>query len=213
MLPQTVESGTSCSYTPHMQPHIKALLTELEKTRHIFWNISTETGIFLNQLIRTNNIKTILEIGTSNGVSGIWMAEALEQNAKASAKAKTKSTNQYHLYTIESHKKLRFGLATENFAKAKLTNRITQILGHAPDVIPTKPKTFDLIFLDATKYEHTDYLKAILSRTKKGSIIITDNAISHEKELAPYLATIKKLPNFETSLLKIGSGLLVSTRN
>jgi len=213
-----------------MQPHIKALLTELEKTRHIFWNISTETGIFLNQLIRTNNIKTILEIGTSNGVSAIWMTEALEQNAKAAnlttttaklaknnasqstTNPKQQSTTTHHLYTIESHKKLRFGLATENFAKAKLTNRITQILGHAPDVIPTKPKTFDLIFLDATKYEHPDYLKALLPRTKKGSIIITDNAISHKKELAPYLAAIKKLPNFETNLLPIGSGLLVSTR-
>jgi len=188
-----------------MRKNIKLLLKELEKTRKDFWNISTETGIFLNQLIRTNKIKTVLEIGTSNGVSGIWMAEALSQNAKTNPKAQM-------LYTIESHKKLRFHLATENFKKAKLTKFITQILGHAPDVIPQKPKKFDLIFLDATKYEHEDYLKKILPRTKKGSIIITDNAISHREALAPYSKTIKSMKEFKTNLLEIGSGLLVSTR-
>jgi len=177
----------------------KSLLNSLEKTRHLFWNISKETGLFLNQIIRVNNIKTVLEIGTSNGYSGIWIAEALTH---------TKG----HLYTIESHKKLRFHLATENFAKAKLTPYVTQILGHAPDVIPPKPKYFDLIFLDATKYEHTDYLKAILPKTHKGSIIITDNAISHEKELDPYFKKANKTKSLKNFLLPIGSGLFISVR-
>jgi predicted O-methyltransferase YrrM len=186
-----------------MNKKIKNLLISLEQTRSTFWNISKETGLFLNQLIRTNNIKTILEIGTSNGYSGIWLAEAL-------------SHTKGHLYTIESHKKLRFPLATENFKKAKLTQHITQILGHAPDVIPKKPKYFDLIFLDATKYEHPDYLKAILPRTRKGSIIITDNAISHKKELKPYFKAAKEIANKTKSLknflLPLGSGLFISLR-
>jgi caffeoyl-CoA O-methyltransferase len=147
------------------------------------------------------------------------------QNAKESTAKITKSKSEsisktFHLYTIESHKKLRFHLATENFKKAKLTKHITQILGHAPDVIPPKPKYFDLIFLDATKYEHTDYLKAILPRTKKGSIIITDNAISHKKELSPYFEaakvletkTVAKTKLLKNFLLPIGSGLFISVR-
>jgi predicted O-methyltransferase YrrM len=198
-----------------MNRKIKSLLSSLEKTRHLFWNISKETGLFLNQIIRVTNTKTVLEIGTSNGYSGIWIAEALMQNSKKSATKITKSkpkpiSKTFRLYTIESHKKLRFNLATENFKKAKLTPFITQILGHAPDVIPPKPAKFDLIFLDATKYEHPDYLKAILPRTHKGSIIITDNAISHKKELAPYIKNLKKLKNFETNLLDIGAGLLIT---
>jgi len=182
-----------------MHKKIKLLLNELNETRNLFWNISPETGFFLNQLVRIRKPKNVLEIGTSNGVSGIYIAEALSHNAG-------------HLYTIESHKKLRFNLATKNFATSGLTPYITQILGHAPEVIPSTPRTFDIIFLDATKYEHTDYLKSILPRTKKGSIIITDNALSHKKELAPYFKEINRLKNFETHLLPIGSGLLVSTR-
>lgn len=188
-------------YNRLMNPHIKSLLTELEKTSLLFWNIPPETGLFLNQIIRTTNTKQILEIGTSNGYSAIWMAEALAQ---------TKG----HLYTIESHKKHRHPEAQKNFAKAgkSIAQRITLILGHAPEALPPKPTTFDIIFLDATKDEHTDYLKAILPRTRKGSIIITDNAISHKKELKLYLNTLNKTKNLETILLPIGSGLLISTR-
>lgn len=197
-----------------MNKSTKSLLSSLEKTRHFFWNISKETGLFLNQIIRITNTKTVLEIGTSNGYSGIWIAEALMQNAK---KSRTKADPKtFHLHTIESHKKLRFNLATENFKKAKLTKYITQILGHAPDVIPPSPKYFDLIFLDATKYEHPDYLKAILPRTRKNSIIITDNAISHKEELKPYFKAAKeiatKTKSLKNFLLPIGSGLFISIK-
>lgn len=203
-----------------MDKKIKKLLNSLDRTRSKFWNIPQETGLFLNQLIRNSNIKKILEIGTSNGVSAIWMAEALKEKAEKNGRKKSKSASSktHHLYTIESHFKLRFPLAAKNFRKAGLTPYITQILGHAPEVIPKKPKFFDLIFLDATKYEHLDYLKAILPRTRKSStthessIIITDNALSHKKDLLPYFKKVKKLKNFETHLIKIGSGLLVSTR-
>lgn len=186
-----------------MNKRIATLLNKLDLTRHEFWNISKETGLFLNALIRTSNIKRILEIGTSNGVSAIYMAEAL----------KSKGPHTTHrIYTIESNFKLRFPLATANFAKANLSSYITQILGHAPEVIPSRPLYFDLIFLDATKYEHADYLKAILPRTRPGSIIITDNAISHADALKPYFKKITALKNFETHLLNIGSGLLTSMK-
>lgn len=203
-----------------MNKKIKTLLSSLDRTRSKFWNIPKETGLFLNKLIRNSNIKTILEIGTSNGVSAIWMAEALKAKAEKNGQKKSESASSktHYLYTIESHFKLRFPLAKENFKKAGLTPYITQILGHAPEVIPKKPKYFDLIFLDATKYEHVDYLKTILPRTRFntrthfGSVIITDNALSHKKELAPYFKAIKKLKNFETHLIKIGSGLLISVK-
>jgi predicted O-methyltransferase YrrM len=183
-----------------MKKSIQSLLLNLEKTRQKYWNIPRETGQFLNSLIKTQKIKQVFEIGTSNGYSGIWMAEALQQ---------TKG----QLTTIESHKKHRFTEAQKNFKKAKLTPYITQILGHAPEDIPKKPKHFDLIFLDATKYEHIDYLKILLPRTKKGSIIITDNIDTHKKELTPYIKKIQSQKNFRSHHLPLGTGLLLSIRN
>jgi len=182
-----------------MNKTIANLLKELGKTINVYWNIGPEVGQFLNLLIKELDCKNVLEIGTSNGYSGIWMAESLAKNKG-------------FLYTIESNKRERYGLATQNFAKAKLQKNIIQILGHAPEAIPKIPKFFDLILLDATKYEHVDYLKAIVPRTKKGSIIITDNIISHREELQPFLTKALSLKNFKSFEYNIGKGLLVMIR-
>jgi predicted O-methyltransferase YrrM len=182
-----------------MKKYLIGFLKDLEKTKDTYWNIDSGTGRFLNLLIVFFKCKNVLEIGTSNGYSGIWIAEAL-----------TKTNG--HLYTIESHKKKRYGLATTNFKKAKLSKYITQILGHAPETIPKTPKKFDLIFLDATKYEYPDYLTAAIDRTKKGSIIVADNISSHKKELQPFLEKVHALKNFTSYELHLGKGLLLSLR-
>jgi len=174
-------------------------LKSLQKTIDTYWNIGEHSGQFLNLLIKSLNCKTVLEIGTSNGYSGIWMAEALAKNKGL-------------LYTMESHKKERFGLAKKNFEKAKLTKNITQILGHAPEAIPSTPKFFDLILMDATKHEYCDYLEALAFRTKKNTIIIADNIISHKKELKSFTQKISALKNFESFTFNIGKGLLIAIR-
>ena len=182
-----------------MNKQIKNTLATLKKTHKKYWNISTETGQFLNLFIKDRKCKKILEIGTSNGYSGIWITEALK---------KTKG----HLYTIESHKE-RFTLATQNFKKAGLSKHITQIPGHAPEDIPKTPKFYDLIFLDATKYEHIDYLKTLIPHTKKGTVIISDNINSHKKDLSPYIKKINSLKNWQSIELTLGTGLLISFKN
>ncbi len=178
---------------------MQKLLRALEKTRHTFWNITPETGLFLNILIKDRKYKTILEIGTSNGYSAIWIANAL------------KETNG-HLYTIESNLKKRFPLAQANIEKSGLKKLITQILGHAPEAIPKTPKKFDMIFFDATKHEHLSYFDILKNRINKGGLIITDNILSHKKELTPYTKALSKNKNFHSEILDIGTGLMLSQR-
>ena len=55
------------------------ILSDLEKTQKNFWNISRVTGEFLYTLILASNSQNVLEIGTSNGYSGIWLGKALEK--------------------------------------------------------------------------------------------------------------------------------------
>jgi predicted O-methyltransferase YrrM len=177
-----------------MHPNIKKTLDQIAKERSKNWNIDEETGLFLNNFILSHNIKSVLEIGTSTGFSGIWIAEALSQ------------TNG-HLYTIESHK-IRFEIAKENFEKSGLSKHISQIFGHAPEIIP-EDKHFDLAFFDATKYEHLSYFEKIKNQLSKGAHIIIDNLNSHRKELTPFLDHLKTQKNLEISEKNIGSGLLI----
>ncbi len=179
-----------------MNNEINQLLKDLEKTRQTFWNITPEVGEFLANLIIEHNFQTVLEIGTSNGYSALHLARALTKTGG-------------HLYTIESNLKKRFPLAQETFAKSGLTN-ITLILGHAPEAIPKTPEKFDLAFFDATKKEHLKYFQTLENRINKGGYIITDNIHSHPEALAPFIETIKKTPNWQTTELPLGTGLLLA---
>jgi len=181
-----------------MQQKPKNLLKSLEKTRHKYWNIDRTTGQFLNLLIKTRKYKTVLEIGTSNGYSALWIAEALTQTGG-------------HLYTMESHKKDRYLRAKENFEKSGLKN-ITLILGHAPEDIPSTPHKFDLAFFDATKHEHECYFKALENRIKNGGLIITDNLCSHKTALTSYKKALLSSKNWESTYLDIGAGLMISKK-
>ena len=77
------------------------VLSELEKTQKEFWNIPRKTGVLLNTFIKMMNAQNVLEIGTSNGYSGIWLSKALK-------------TTGGRLTTIEFYDK-RQSVAIENF--------------------------------------------------------------------------------------------------
>ena len=77
------------------------LLRKLEKTRETYWNITRETGFFLQDLILTRQYKDALEIGTSNGYSALHLGQALKKTGG-------------QLWTIESNYKKRFPLAQAN---------------------------------------------------------------------------------------------------
>lgn len=206
----------------------KSLLKSLEKTAGEYWNVCPETGQFINLIIKDRGCRTVLEIGTSNGYSGIWIAKALKYtDAKkntatcvANSDSMGKFTATPHpatpiLYTIESNKE-RFNLAKENFKKCGLNKYVMQMLGHAPEDFPVCfPRGIpflDLVFFDATKSEHLGYFKAVAPYVKKGGLIIADNVISHRKDLTPYLNAIKSSRAWRSIKLKLGNGLLVSKK-
>lgn len=183
-----------------MKKALDDLLKSLEETQSKFWNISRATALFINTIIKESGYKTALEIGTSNGYSGIWIAEAL-------------SHVDGHLYTMESHRKGRYSLGEENFKKSGLQKYITHILGHAPEAIPPFPETFDFIFLDATKEEYVEHFDALEGRIKKGGMIVADNLYSHPVPLKPFVDKIKSTSGWETCEIEIGTGLLIATKN
>jgi len=191
------------------------ILKDLESTQNEFWNIGPKVGQFIYDYILENEYKIVLEIGSSNGYSGIWIASALKDLSQKNGFNMDDfdpDNHQYMLYTIESNLKKRYPLALENFNKSGLGGFITPILGHAPEDIPKKPKMFDFAFFDATKHEHVDYFNVIKDRINVGGSIITDNISSHREAFGCYIETLKNLPNWESREVDLGTGLLISRR-
>lgn len=176
------------------------ILTELEQTADKFWNISRQSGNFINMLIKLMNAKNVLELGTSNGYSGIWMADALKETGG-------------HLTTIEFWEK-RQCLAREYFEKCSLSDIITCKIGSAYDVIKNEiTGEFDLVFIDANKQEYIKYFEVVHPLVKKGGVILADNITSHAAKVQPFVDEISNHKDYQVQILDLPDGLLMAYKN
>lgn len=187
---------------------VNRLLVDLEKSSGQFWNIPREVAQMLYFLVRIKQPEKIMEIGTSNGYSAIWMAKALADNERDfGVKGK--------LYTIESHQE-RFELAGKNLLEAELSSWVSQILGHAPEVFTNSPEIsegqFDLLFFDATKKQHLDFLKGGMPLLKEGGLIVADNVLSHWEEMQHFVRHADQLDELNGDLMRIGDGVYLGVK-
>ena len=178
---------------------VNSLLLEMEAVSDAYWNVPKEVAQILYFLVLVKGAKKIMEIGTSNGYSGIWLAKALEQN-------------EGRLFTIESHNE-RYRLASENFKKAGVDSVVIQILGHAPEVFLTEKALmdggFDLVFMDATKKQHKEFLNGIFDLLNLGGVIVVDNVLSHWGEMQSLVDYVDGIESLDSQLVRVGDGLLM----
>lgn len=179
-----------------MNESARRLLNELEvfgQKHDGYYNVPPDTGQFLNILTRISKAKNILEIGTSNGYSTIWLGEAVKENA---GKVTT--------IEIAEHK---VKMAFENFKRAKLDKTIKIIHGDALQEIPKLKGRFDFLFIDAIKEDYIKYFKLAYPKLTKNAIIVADNAIMFERYMKDYLNYARNNKELKSVLIPIGSGV------
>ena len=180
-----------------MDSKTNVILEELETTADEYWNVSHQTGNFISMLIKVMGAKNVLELGTSNGYSGIWIADAL------------KYTNG-HLTTIEFWEK-RQCLARKYISECGLADYVTFKIGQAYDVIKDEIKEdFDLVFMDANKQEYIKFFEVIHPLLKKGGVILADNVLSHAKKVEPFVNAITNHKDYQVQILDLPDGLLMA---
>lgn len=163
-------------------------------------NITRETGEFLGVLIHATGAKTILEIGTSNGYSTLWLAHAA---ALTGGRVTTVEISDYKV-----------SLAEENFRAAGLASMITILHDRAHEVLAAEADSaYDFIFLDAGRSEYPQMWPSLKRVLRRGGSIVADNATSHPEEIAPYIELVKSDHDFVTSLLPIGKGEFLAVKN
>ena len=155
-------------------------------------NITPETGRLLAILVRVLEARRILEIGTSNGYSTLWLAWAAQ-------------ATDGHVTTLEQSAQ-KVALARANFARGGLTDLVTICEGQALDVLAGLHGPFDLIFRDADRENYLTYLDRIFTLLRPGGLLVTDNVISHAYELAAFLDRVKNDPRLESVTLPVGNG-------
>ncbi len=155
-------------------------------------NITRDTGRLLWILVCATGATRILEVGTSNAYSTIWLADA----ARATGGRVT---------TLEVNPE-KVALARANLASAGLDGLVEIITGPAAETLARLPGPFDIVFLDADRPSYLSYLELVVPRLRSGGMLIADNVTSHAHELGEFLLRVKSHPQLFAVTVPIGNG-------
>jgi predicted O-methyltransferase YrrM len=189
---------------------LESLLTELEefgkandrataeRGRRML-NITRDTGELLAVLVRATLARRVLEVGTSNGYSTLWLACAAHAIGGS-------------VVTVE-RSEYKAGLAARNFARAGLAPCISLVQDDAGRVLARAADgAYDLVFLDSERGEYPGWWRDLRRVLRPGGLLVVDNATSHAAELAPFVALVAGDPEFVTSLVPGGNGEFLAVR-
>ena len=169
--------------------------------------VATSQCHFLHLIIKTSNIKNVLEIGTFTGLSALSIALAIPDDGKLIALDKDKETNK---------------IAVSFFKKANLDNKIQTIVKPALESLDElKNSKFDMVFIDADKMNYKEYYERSLKLLDIGGLIIVDNVLWHgevadEDNLDKYTINIRDFntdvandKRVEQIIVPLGDGMTV----
>ena len=169
--------------------------------------VATSQCHFLHLIIKTSNIKNVLEIGTFTGLSALSIALALPDDGKLTALDKDKETNR---------------IAVSFFKKANLDNKIQTIVKPALEGLDElKNSKFNMVFIDADKMNYKEYYERSLNLMDKGGLIIVDNVLWHgevadDDNLDKYTINIRDFNTYvandkrvEQIIVPLGDGMTV----
>lgn len=176
--------------------HYESVLKRLEKTAKQYTNIAPENGQFLSILLRSIQAKSVLEVGTSNGYSSIWLAAALKDTGGK-------------LITLEFDAK-RAAAAEAHLQEAGLDALVEVRLGNALEEIPKCDATFDLVFLDAEKGEYLRYLELVLPKIRPGGLIVADDTVTMRDEMLDYVEFVFSTPHLHSVDIPLDDGVILS---
>jgi len=163
-------------------------------------NITRDTGEFLAVLVRATLARRVLEIGTSNGYSTLWLARA----ARAIGGAVT---------TVELSD-YKVGLARATFARSGLAGFISLVQNDAGRTLrDSADGAFDLVFLDSERPEYPAWWPDLTRVLRPGGLLVVDNATSHRAEMAPFVALVSADTRFTTSLVPVGNGEFLAVKS
>lgn len=152
-------------------------------------NVPMDDGRLLRLFAESIGAKHVVEIGTSNGYSGLWLLTALQSTG-----------GKLTTFEIDPEK---VRLAANNFKRAGVDNLVTIIEGDAHKEVTKLKEPIDLLFIDADKEGYPDYLNKLLPLVRPGGIIVSHNFGQMNQE---YIDALTKNPDLETLIQNIQSG-------
>jgi predicted O-methyltransferase YrrM len=162
-------------------------------------NLEPETAALLALLVRATRARSVLELGTSNGYSTLWLAEAVREHGG-------------RLTSVEIDAG-RSAQAAANLERAGLADAVELRVGDAAEALAHSADAhWDLVFLDAERPAYPGYWPELLRVLRPGGLLAVDNVLSHADEVAEFRALVSAEPGVSEALVPVGAGLLLIVR-
>jgi predicted O-methyltransferase YrrM len=160
-------------------------------------NVEPETAELLGVLVRATRARRVLEIGTSNGHSTLWLADAAESTGG-------------HVETLDIDPR-RTELAVDNLERAGLAELVQcRTIGAAQALAEYPDDAWDLVFLDAERPEYAGYWANLRRTLAPVGTIAIDNAVSHAAELTEFNRLLDSDRGLTSALVATGAGLILA---
>ena len=163
-------------------------------------NLEPDTAALLAVLVRATAAHNVLELGTSNGYSTLWLADAVGATGG-------------HLTSVEIEAD-RSAQAARNLDRAGLSAVVDLRVQDAADALKQSPDAeWDLIFLDAERPAYPGYWLDLLRTLRPGGLLAVNNVLSHADQVAEFRTLVTAEPEVTEALAPTGAGLLLIVRN
>lgn len=180
---------------------IQSVITELEHfmSRHDdALNLPRQGAEFIHALVLAGGCRQAVEIGTSYGYSGLWIASALAESGGS-------------LITIDRERR-KSDIARERFDEAGLAHLVDVRTGRAADLLLAIDGPIDFVLNDADKENCIRYVEILAGKLSERAIVVTDNTTTHAVELGPFLQWLDRRPDFFTVNVPIGNGMALAVK-
>ena len=184
-----------------MNATIRNTINELEAfiaTVDDAMNVPRAAGAFMHALILATGAKRGVEIGTSYGYSGLWIASALAENGGK-------------LITIDQERR-KSEAARACFVAAGLAEAVELRTGSAAGVLADLDGPFDFVLSDADKTNCIRYVELVANKLTDRAVVLTDNTRTHPTELASFLHWIRDHRDFHSVEVPVGNGMELSIK-
>lgn len=165
----------------------------------MMFNITPSTGVFLDLLVTELKPKRILELGTSNGYSTLWLARAANRIGS-------------RVDTVDISPR-KADLASDNLAKCGLHEAVSIHVGDCGEYLSRCDSDFyDLVFLDSDRTSYVKWAENLIRVIRFGFLIV-DNATTHPQELFEFKGRLNGHFGLSIVTLPIGNGQMIVQRD
>jgi predicted O-methyltransferase YrrM len=180
----------------HGVEHDAGKADRLERLR----NVEPDTAQVLAALVRATGARRLLEIGTSNGYSTLWLADAVRSVGGG-------------LVSVDIDT-ARSALAAQNLERAGLRKLVElRVEDAAVSLRETPEEGWDMIFLDAERPAYVGYWPELVRVLRPGGLLAVDNVLSHADQVNDFRSLIGADERVSEALVPTGAGLLLVVRN